>query len=60
MTQVCKEAVGLTGRALRKLPFLAHALYLKKDSVTLREFLIAMRSAVDHTKRNKENIGQFN
>lgn len=60
MAQVCKEAVGLTGRALRKLPFLAHALFLKKDSATLREFLIAMRSAVDHTKRNKENIGQFN
>lgn len=60
MVQVCKEAVGLTGRALRKLPFLAHALFLKKDSATLREFLIAMRSAIDHTKRNKENIGQFN
>lgn len=60
MAQVCKEAVGLTGRALRKLPFLAHALFLKKDSATLREFLIAMRSAVDYTKRNKENIGQFN
>lgn len=57
MSQVCKEADGLTGRALRKLPFLAHALFLKnKDKVTLRQFLVAMRSAVDHTKRNKENI----
>lgn len=60
MSQVCKEAVGMTGRGLRKLPFLAHALFLKKNEVTLREFLIAMRSAVDYTKRNKQNIGQFN
>lgn len=60
MSQVCKEAVGMTGRGLRKLPFLAHALFLKKNEVTLREFLIATRSAVDYTKRNKQNIGQFN
>lgn len=60
MSQVCKEAAGMTGRGLRKLPFLAHALFLKKNEVTLREFLIAMRSAVDYTKRNKQNIGQFN
>lgn len=60
MAQVCKEAEGITGRGLRKLPFLAHALFLKKEKGTLREFLIAMRSAVDYTKRNKEKIGQYN
>lgn len=60
MAQVCKEAVGLTGRGLRKLPFLAHALFLKKNNATLREFLIAMRAAVDYTKKNNQNIGQFN
>jgi SpoVK/Ycf46/Vps4 family AAA+-type ATPase len=60
MSQICKEAVGISGRGLRKLPFLAHALYLKKDSATLREFLISMRYAIDHVKRNKENMGQFN
>lgn len=58
--QVCKEAIGFSGRTLRKLPFLAHALFVKKESATLREFLIALRSAVDFQKRSKENIGQFN
>lgn len=60
MSQICKEAEGLTGRALRKLSFVAHALFLKKNNSTLREFLIAMRTAVDYTKRNKNKIGQFN
>lgn len=56
MMQVCKEAFGLSGRTLRKLPFLAHALYIKKKSSTLREFLIAMRSAIAYHKRNKQNM----
>lgn len=60
LSQVCKESVGISGRGLRKLPFLAHALHLKKNKATLREFLIAMRFAVDHVKRNRENMGQFN
>lgn len=58
--QVCKEANGLSGRTLRKLPFLAHALFLKKRKSTLREFLIAMRLAVDNQKRNKLNKDQEN
>lgn len=60
MQQVCKEATGLSGRSLRKLAFLAHALFLKKETATLREFLIALRSAVDFQRRNKEQIGQHN
>jgi pachytene checkpoint protein 2 len=60
MAQVCKEAAGLSGRLLRKLPFLAHALFLKKDTGTLREFLIAMRAAIDYSIRNKANLGQHN
>lgn len=56
MQHICKEASGLSGRSLRKLPFLAHALFLKRNKVTLREFLIAMRSAVDYSKKNKQNI----
>lgn len=60
MYQVCKEATGLSGRSLRKLAFIAHALFLKNETAKLREFLIALRSAVDFQKRNKEQIGQHN
>jgi pachytene checkpoint protein 2 len=62
LAQICKEAHanGSSGRTLRKLPFLAHALFLKKSSATLREFLIALRSSVGFQKQSKESIGQFN
>lgn len=58
LAQTCKEATGFSGRALRKLPFLTHALYLKKPTATLREFAIALRSAVEYQKREKKNIEQ--
>jgi pachytene checkpoint protein 2 len=58
LAQICKEANGFSGRALRKLPFLAHALYLRKDAASLREFLIALRSAVDYQKRSKECVNR--
>lgn len=60
LQQICKEATGFSGRSLRKLPFLTHALFMKKDSATLREYLIALRSAVDYQKQSKQSIGQFN
>lgn len=60
LAQTCKEAIGSSGRSLRKLPFLAHALFLKKNQATLREFIFALRSAVDYQKKSKDSIGQFN
>ena len=60
MNEVCDVAVGLSGRTLRKLPFLAHALYLKKDTSTLNEFLHALRDATVQQNNNKMQIGQFN
>lgn len=60
MHEVCDAAVGLSGRTLRKLPFLAHALYLKKDTSTLKEFLHALRDATVQQNNNKMQIGQFN
>lgn len=60
MNEVCDAAVGLSGRTLRKLPFLAHALYLKKDTSTLKEFLHALRDATVQQNNNKMQIGQFN
>jgi DNA polymerase III delta prime subunit len=39
---VAKLSEGLSGRTLRKLPFLAHALYIQTDNCTLDEFLDAL------------------
>lgn len=46
LLELSRESEGLTGRALRKIPFLAHALYLSTDRTTLPKFLRAMHLAV--------------
>lgn len=61
LLEICKKSMGLSGRSLRKIPFLAHALYLGSSS-TLQEFLGAMEQAVEkeiferkHLKGPKQN-----
>uniref|UniRef100_A0A3Q4AE11 Pachytene checkpoint protein 2 homolog n=1 Tax=Mola mola TaxID=94237 RepID=A0A3Q4AE11_MOLML len=51
---ISRKSKGLSGRALRKLPFLAHALFT--TPVTLRRFLEAMDRAVDKQKEEKANL----
>eukprot|EP00903_Cladosiphon_okamuranus_P006236 g6121.t1 len=46
LLEVARLADGLSGRALRKLPFQAHAFYVQRQSCTLPEFLSAMTRAV--------------
>ncbi|CAN0118354.1 unnamed protein product [Ectocarpus sp. 12 AP-2014] len=46
LLEVARLAEGLSGRALRKLPFQAHAFYVQRQSCTLAEFLSAMTRAV--------------
>lgn len=54
LLEICRASVGLSGRALRKMPFLAHALYLTGDSISLSQFLRAMQLAVE--KQKKEGL----
>lgn len=51
LLEICRLSVGLTGRTLRKIPFLAHALYLTGDSISLSQFLKAMQLAVEKQKK---------
>lgn len=54
---VCEKSEGLSGRSLRKIPFLAHALFLKdKTEHSLQEFLIAMEKAVEHEKSERKHF----
>ncbi|CAM9730239.1 unnamed protein product [Pylaiella littoralis] len=46
LLNIARLAEGLSGRALRKLPFQAHAFYVQRQSCTLTEFLSAMTRAV--------------
>lgn len=49
-------SVGLSGRSLRKVPFLAHGLFVKEDQTTLLKFLAAMRSTVRKMRCDKTRL----
>lgn len=46
LMDVSQASVGLSGRALRKIPFLAYALFLNGNSVNLEQFFEAMEKAI--------------
>ncbi|OAJ36515.1 hypothetical protein BDEG_20680 [Batrachochytrium dendrobatidis JEL423] len=47
---------GMSGRALRKLPFLAHARYIKNTSTTLERFLDALHVTVIYESQSRKNM----
>ncbi|KAM3872658.1 pachytene checkpoint protein 2 homolog [Diretmus argenteus] len=53
---IAQKSKGLSGRILRKLPFLAHALFVKTSTVTMEKFLEAMDQAVDRQWEEKANL----
>lgn len=50
---IAELSVGFSGRSLRKVPFLAHALFVKQEESTLIKFLSAMRNAVRRMQQDK-------
>ncbi|KAJ8680318.1 hypothetical protein QAD02_016105 [Eretmocerus hayati] len=48
--ELCRESVGLSGRALRKIPFLAQALFLQTKHCSFTKYLRAMHLAVQRQK----------
>ena len=49
-------SVGLSGRTVRKIPYLAHALFLQKSKSTMSEYLEAMERAV---LKHKSDVKQL-
>ncbi|XP_053216930.1 pachytene checkpoint protein 2 homolog isoform X1 [Podarcis raffonei] len=47
LREISRKSEGLSGRVLRKLPFLAHALYIQSPNVTTTAFLQALSLVVD-------------
>ncbi|XP_013381834.1 pachytene checkpoint protein 2 homolog [Lingula anatina] len=47
LRQIAIKSEGLSGRTLRKIPFLSHAMYLQRPATTLEEYLGALSRAVD-------------
>jgi len=52
-----KEANGLSGRGLRKLPFLAHAMFVRKHTASLPTFLQGLLSAIRFELKAREQSG---
>ncbi|XP_073443804.1 pachytene checkpoint protein 2 homolog isoform X3 [Dendrobates tinctorius] len=47
LNDISRKSEGLSGRVLRKLPFLAHALFIQSPTVTIEKFLEALSLAVN-------------
>lgn len=47
LKELSQKSVGLSGRTLRKLPFLAHALFIQRSTVNLDTYLDALSKAID-------------
>lgn len=53
---LCSSSVGLSGRQLRKLPFIAHSICFADNALTLRTFLLALSEAVHRQWQGIEKI----
>ncbi|CAM9345819.1 unnamed protein product, partial [Ectocarpus sp. 8 AP-2014] len=56
LLEVAHLAEGLSGRALRKLPFRAHDFYVQRQSCTLAGFLSAITRAVHKELRDRRSL----
>lgn len=59
LLRICEQSLGLSGRSLRKVPFVAHALFLEKSLVSLMEFLDAMEKAIAKEKTDRNYFEGF-
>ncbi|XP_034083980.1 pachytene checkpoint protein 2 homolog [Gymnodraco acuticeps] len=56
LRSIAQKSKGLSGRALRKLPFLAHALFVKTPTATLETFMEAMHQTVEKQREEKAHL----
>ncbi|CAI8038855.1 Pachytene checkpoint protein 2 homolog [Geodia barretti] len=58
LRDIARKSVGLSGRTLRKIPFLAHALYIQTTSASLENYLSALEKAVAEQFRERRNLSK--
>ncbi|XP_022796836.1 pachytene checkpoint protein 2 homolog [Stylophora pistillata] len=56
LLEIARKSHGLSGRTLRRIPFLAHARHIQAPSVTLAAFLSALSWMVDKKFEDRENL----
>lgn len=56
LLEIARKSHGLSGRTLRKIPFLAHARHVQTPAVALVAFLSALSWTVDKQFEDRENL----
>lgn len=56
LNDISRKSEGLSGRVLRKIPFLAHALFIQSPTVTLEKFLQALSLAVERQFEERKTL----
>lgn len=56
LIKISEESLGLSGRMLRKIPLLAHSLFLDSNTCSLNQFFEAMCKAVNYEKSQRINF----
>lgn len=56
LLEIARKSHGLSGRTLRKIPFLAHARHVQTPAVALAAFLSALSWMVDKQFEDRENL----
>ncbi|XP_027038645.1 pachytene checkpoint protein 2 homolog [Pocillopora damicornis] len=56
LLEIARKSHGLSGRTLRKIPFLAHAGHVQTPAVALAAFLSALSWTVDKQFEDRENL----
>ncbi|XP_064110252.1 pachytene checkpoint protein 2 homolog [Macrobrachium nipponense] len=54
--KISEMSQGFSGRVLRKIPFLAHALFASLDQMSHEQFLMAMQKAVLKEKQDRRDL----
>ncbi|XP_041353322.1 pachytene checkpoint protein 2 homolog [Gigantopelta aegis] len=58
LRNVAIKSESLSGRTLRKLPFIAHAVFVQAPSICLEDFIAALSKAVDRQFQERENLAK--
>ncbi|XP_063312015.1 pachytene checkpoint protein 2 homolog [Pelobates fuscus] len=58
LNDISRKSEGLSGRVLRKLPFLAHALYIQSPTVTIEKFLEALSLTVSKQFEERRKLSE--
>lgn len=56
LMDISQRSLGLSGRSLRKIPFIAYSLYICNSPAPLDQFLDALKKAVEREKSERKHF----